>query len=543
MFRLAAAIVLCMTIGCSGDRNPGGSSRTDPVDVAIVTVIPEEYHAMMAHMDRSWTAAVTGDRPNEFAWRRAELDRPDGRRPLQVVIALAGEAGTTSGGLAVLRTAQRWEPEIILLAGIAGGLPGKVERGDVVASEAVWGYEYGALGATFQPRHDWIFRSDEQLLNAARVQPQGWQQGIRTPAPAEGVAPRVVVGVTASGNKVIEQLASAFSQQITSAYPQIVSVEMEGAGAMAAAELLREGVIAPRILMLRGISDVPLVPQTLGEKADREKWKRYAADSVAAFTREFLRGHAPASVPDKPSEPGVDILFLSRNDHSTAALAGHLEDPATGESWVEGRIRSLPHGGTYRVAVQRLPADLDTATVEGILRRWRPRYVVVSDIALGLGPLEIGDVAVARMVWPFEIDRGTIDARRNESHRGSRALLNAVQGLPEHWLVDQDVPSPRIRLGAMAASAQAVDWDDDAMVAAISHLNGRTVVVDHESAIVAHAVSLRRSDGEDVDQLSIQGVHQIAGQPDSQPEQAATNAAALAVKLVRDAWPRPPANR
>lgn len=552
LYRLTLTGLLLVTLVACGDRDAVADTsdtslqatgqRDAGIDVAIVTVIPEEYQAILAHMDRVLPAAAASREANLFGWTLAELDRPGGRPPLRIVIALAGEAGTTSGALTVLHTARHWQPEHLLLVGIAGGMPERVRRGDVVISEAVWGYEYGALEQAFQPRQDWIFRPDEALLQAAAALPAGWQDSIRAPAPEPDVAPRALVGVTASGNKVIELLGSPYMQQVSTVFPGIDSMEMEGAGALAAAELLREQPDAPGLLMLRGISDIPEQPGRFGDKPDREKWKRYAADSVAAFASAFLRQSLPARVIPTQAGDGVDILFLSLEAEAFAAVAARIGNDVTNQSYLEGSLPSDRYGGDYRVVVARLPDALEPDAIGALLDRWQPRYVVVCDLAVGLAPLRLGDAAVARMVWPFSREGDEVLAHRDEAHRGSRALLGAIQILPEDWSA-ASADRPQVKLGALAASPEALDRDERVTADAIRALNARTIAIDRESARVARAVAIRQGQGAHLGLLSIQGIHKLAGEPEVAPEVAAETAAALAEYVVRTAWPVAPISR
>jgi nucleoside phosphorylase len=544
--------LLCLGIVACGDRDAAtiasdaglqtATQRDGTVDVAIVTVIPAEYRALLAHMDRVLPTPAAQRQANLFGWTLAELDRPGDQPPLRIVIALAGEAGTTSGALAVLQTAQHWRPEHLLLVGIAGGMPERVRRGDVVISEAVWGYEYGAMEREFLPRQDWIFRPDETLLQAAAALPAGWQENIRVPAPRPDVAPRATVGITASGNKVIELLGSDYVEQVSETFPGIDSVEMEGVGALAAAELLREQPDAPGVLMLRGISDIPDLPNRFGDKPDREKWKRYAADSVAAFASEFLRQGLPGQAARANATAGVDILFLSLADEAFAAVAAQIGDHTPGEPNVEGSLPSDRYGGTYRAAAVRLPDTLEPGAIGALLDRWQSRYVIVCDLALGLAPLQPGDAAVARIVWPFSREGDEVQAHRDDAYRGSRALLTATQTLPEDWQSASD-DRPQVKLGALAASPESLNWDDPHTADAIRGLNRRTVAIDRESGLVARAVALRQGQGELMGLISIQGIRKVAGEPGTAPDDAAATAAALAVHVVRTAWPVPPISR
>ncbi len=354
--------------GCNGrapDAIPAGSAEhgVERYDVAIVTVIAAEYEAMLAHMDRTFAVDVPGGRSNTFAWIGAEIDRPNAGAPLRVIVALAGEAGTTSGALAVIETARTWQPDMLVLAGIAGGLEPHVRRGDVVVTSAVWGYEYGAIAANFTPRYDWIFHPGPALAAEAVAYRGAWQDDIRVERPDEAGAPTQVSGITASGNKVIETLDSAYVEGVFGAMPGIASIEMEAAGSFAAVEVLIEDVDAPRFLMLRGISDVPNPKSGLfGDKKDRERWKRYASDSVAAFTVGFLRDRQLESPVE--TETSTDLLVITYNDLVFEALDGSL---------VAG------------VALRRLQNKRDLQDLERSLSELRPKAVLLVDTALGIG--------------------------------------------------------------------------------------------------------------------------------------------------------------
>ena len=276
---------------------PATGSVPEAIDIAVITVIPEEYEAFVGKLSAPLPLPVCAGCTNRYAWVTAEVQSGARKNPLRIAVGMIGEPGLTAGALATQRAIERFRPRYILLVGIAGGIPERVHRGDVVVANAVWNYDYGSLDRTFTPRLDFTYRPDEALLQAALALDAPWQKEIRTPAP-EPVSPVRRSGSNASGYKVVETLATEFIDRVLQRDPAIVSIEMEGAGAAAAVEEAREQGVDVGLLMIRGISDIPQPrgKPLLGDKPDREKWKAYAADAAASFALTLIRSGWPAAV-------------------------------------------------------------------------------------------------------------------------------------------------------------------------------------------------------------------------------------------------------
>jgi nucleoside phosphorylase len=218
----------------------------------------------------------------------------------KVVVARTGEKGEVAGALATSETVERWRPRHVLVVGIAGGIPGRVSLGDVVLGTAIWSYEVGHLGVRFKPDAEPSFTPDEELLRAARGVDSDWPRGIQVAPPAAGAAPDLVEGRVASGNMVIETSSSEFFADISRAKPDIIAVEMEGAGAAAATREANELGDEVGFLMIRAISDLVQPagdaagdPVTTVRNPQRDLWKDYAADVAATFAVEMIRSSWP----------------------------------------------------------------------------------------------------------------------------------------------------------------------------------------------------------------------------------------------------------
>jgi nucleoside phosphorylase len=293
---VCTALLALILTGCGG--KPGcdsirGRSGPNCVDIAILTVIPAEYFALIGKLRVDRVAPPCPHCVNRYGWVYAELDSPRHAKPYRIVIGMAGEAGTTAGALAAQHALARFRPRHLLLVGVAGGLPDRLRQGDVVLSESIWAYDYGAVDERFRPRQDFTFRADPQLLAAAIAVPEGWQEDIESEAPDPSRIPALRSGQIGSGNKVIEFIGSRFADSVLEANSQIVGVEMEGAGAAAAVEEAHIEGHQVGFLMIRGISDVPQDIGVLRDKKDRERWKRYAADAAASYTLRLIRDQWP----------------------------------------------------------------------------------------------------------------------------------------------------------------------------------------------------------------------------------------------------------
>jgi adenosylhomocysteine nucleosidase len=300
---LTAACCLVSLLGCSSMRgaNANSDALETEVDVAIVTVLPEEYHAVLKKLDNVRHLIEPDGRPNAYVWAMGEIQSGDRKAPRRLVVAMSGEAGEVSGALSTKAMIDRWKPRDVLLVGIAGGIHDSVELGDVVVSSQIWGYEHGHLGSHYDTGGMFFFQPAPTLLEAARNLGSEWRQRIDVPAPNRNTLSRVIEGKTASGNKVIENTSSDYFAESLRFNTFILSVDMEGAGAAAAVAKDHDSGGTTGFLMIRGISDLVEKKQggegsTLSGQArnpQRDQWKRYAADVAASFAVGLIESNWP----------------------------------------------------------------------------------------------------------------------------------------------------------------------------------------------------------------------------------------------------------
>ena len=281
-----------------GSRQRSVAVDTTPpeeVDIAIITVLPEEFAAVRQRLENPQLAAGLAERPNSYAWETATLPGRSG--DYRVVLAMAGRPGNISGALVTVDTVERWHPRYVIMVGIAGGLAPGIALGDVVVSTTIYGYEYGKLLADkFQPRTAFVYATDGALVSSSKrmaVIGDGWRSSL-SPHP-EPFAPKVFHGEVASGEKVVDSRNASLFREILQVWPNLSAVEMEGAGAAGAIEALRSRQTIG-FAMVRGISDIPPGTSVSGQPADagvvqsrqRDKSKVIASDTAAAFVIHWI---------------------------------------------------------------------------------------------------------------------------------------------------------------------------------------------------------------------------------------------------------------
>lgn len=285
---------------------PTIASQRGTIDVAIVTVLPQEYAAVRERLDAPVGLVATKDQPNKYAWDLGEIRSPSYEMPYRVVLGLAGGPGSSGGLQAVTDTVRTFLPRYVLLVGIAGGLR-DVSIGDVVVSDEILGYEYGKVDVgRFQPRTKWTYRTDTAIVTSAQTAEVRFPHWHRSLDGLHGrkIPPRVVVGPIASGNKVVDDVRPKAFEPVMRMWPKLVAVEMEGLGAAEAVNALREDGIVVNFAMIRGISDLPLGSsaatqagwkESVRQTAQRDNSKPLAAAAAAEYAVHVVSATWPVA--------------------------------------------------------------------------------------------------------------------------------------------------------------------------------------------------------------------------------------------------------
>ena len=270
-----------------------------PVDVAIITILKEEYEAVYRLLKRPRRVTGSPEMGNQHAWVTGEIDAPDFDVPYTAVLAMSPRPGSNAAVIVTKNTLQSFDPRCVLVVGIAGGL-GDLRLGDVVVADRICAYEYGKIGAQFLPRHDLDSPTDASIYSAAKTLAERhprWFNELERSQQTRHHAPRIVVGHVASGDKVVDDPANDFFASVVRSRPSVLAVEMEGAGAATAIQDVRDMQRGATFGMIRGISDLPhqggaTSGRQSGPSAQsqtRDSWKVPASAAAAAAAVQLIR--------------------------------------------------------------------------------------------------------------------------------------------------------------------------------------------------------------------------------------------------------------
>jgi HEAT repeat protein/nucleoside phosphorylase len=271
------------------------------VDIVILTILPQEYAAICSRLSNLRPPSQDTPVQNRYAWKLGEVTCKRSKKAYTLAIGMIGRAGTIQSALATYESILLWKPLYLILVGIAGGLT-NVNKGDVVIASIIHGYEYGKIDDGFYPRDDWTYCTDLSLMTSAiafnALYPE-WADCIEETMQSLKYKPEVSCGEFASGDKVVDNPADPFFNQVLKRWPKIVAVEMEGAGAANAIQHVKGLRVSyshtVEFIMIRGISDLPrssTVDEVRGNK-ERDNWKSYASATAAAFTLGWIADGLP----------------------------------------------------------------------------------------------------------------------------------------------------------------------------------------------------------------------------------------------------------
>lgn len=305
------------------------------VDFIILTALTVEREAVCAALGFGDNSRVKME--TRVYWR-GQLPLDEGGS-YDIVVAQASDMANIDAALLTSDALHHWQPNSALLVGIAGAASKEEQFGDIVVAKDVYYYEKEKLTAKGPMPEPQMFPADSLLLNNLTAMPR-WKGFVGVPRP-DGTTyePRLHIGVIASGEKVIAD--KAVRDEITSGHRKIQAIEMEGYGFGRAVWQSFERV---RHLVIKSISD------RADSKKD-DKWRLYAADSAASFTKHFLL--------DRPVPP-------RESNTSLVGKATPVQSAITISSTFPEQINSqIPRDNLIGLMKDRLGAERRVMLVKG----------------------------------------------------------------------------------------------------------------------------------------------------------------------------------
>ena len=299
--------------GVSSSRRSDVTAGDGRVDVAIVTALKIERDAVLRQLGDHETVR---DDNQPLTYYRGRVEAPVAGGGYEVVVVKMLEAGNDEAAVATSRVIERWQPRSVFMVGIAGGVRGEVELGDVVVANYVHYYEPAKLVPGGEQDRSQDFRTDRLLYGRAQAyEASEWRGEIDAELPEEDThdarRPEAHFGPIGSGEKVVADEEAL--RQLLVACPKMLATAMEGAGvARAAAD---HGDRSPAFLEVRGISDY-------ADHLKNDDWHRYAAAAASAFTVGLLRSAPFPSLAATDPEPTGGKPLLVIRAQSLRPIAG-----------------------------------------------------------------------------------------------------------------------------------------------------------------------------------------------------------------------------
>jgi Flp pilus assembly protein TadD/nucleoside phosphorylase len=260
-------------------------SRSASADFVIVTALEEERDAVLAKLGRTQKLDKASSDVHTYYRCEVKSTRRDGSK-YDVVVTTLLNMGPTDAATGAAAIVNRWKPKYVLLVGIACGIRGEADHGDILIANQVADY---TLGKQHEGRRKvrWsVTPCGASLLDSAMNLSKAWQRRIGIQRPGGG-EPQRRKGVIASGGDVIadDQIIAAYTED----WPKLVGIEMEAGGVACA---LQQTADRPEFLMIKGVSDFGR------DKHDSEilPWRAYACHAAAAFARGLIESGPSAKV-------------------------------------------------------------------------------------------------------------------------------------------------------------------------------------------------------------------------------------------------------
>lgn len=314
-----------------GGRTSRSSAPPISADYLIITALEEERDALLRQLPRCRKLDKEAPDVHTYFYDFVRSSRKD-KALLSVVVTCLAGMGPTEAATRATIASKRWAPKYVLLVGIACGVKGEVEHGDLLLATQVADYSLGKLKDGDREIRWTVSLCGASLLDSA-INISNWRRKIDARRPGAGEC-QLRKGVVASGGDVIadDNVIRAYSVN----WPKLVGIEMEAGGIAAA---LHQTPDRPEFLMIKGVSDFG------ADKHDQAvlPWRNYASHAAAAFARALIEGGPPGH-PKIDGTPKVDDderrkaaerrwAHLQRNRLKGVEVSFLLKSPV-GQDWL-----------------------------------------------------------------------------------------------------------------------------------------------------------------------------------------------------------------
>lgn len=254
--------------------------RNHGVDVAIICALKEPELDAILRLDWAWGDLKPID-DNVFVY---EGHFSSGGRPHSVTATYCTRMGIVSSAITASRLIEACRPRHVVMAGICGGVQGKVAIGQAILADPTWDWQSGKIDPTKKNNHhavsphqlasDHTIRAKFDSLARDKTFLRFVEEGWPVKMPSKFA---LSAGPMASGSSVLadEKIVAAIRRHNR----DLVAIDMEAYGLYAAA--IQSASPRPTAFAVKSVCD-------FANPDKNDEFQAYAAYTSAQTVREFL---------------------------------------------------------------------------------------------------------------------------------------------------------------------------------------------------------------------------------------------------------------
>jgi nucleoside phosphorylase len=263
------------------------SSDHNVIDVLIVTALARTELQAVLNLPMNWSQFTLRGDATRY-WRGSFVTVSGEVR--SIIAVNCPTMGMPAASAVTAAVCQKFHPKVIVMTGIAAGIAGKVELGDILVASPSWDWGSGKLtlknkkvvflGSPNQIPLDPGFRAILEEISVQRKYMDeiyvGWKDGNRPPHNLN-----VHVGPIGSGAVVLEDPETV--EMIQGQHRGTIGIEMEAYGVMAS--VFYTASAGTKVVVMKSVCD-------FADPHKNNEWQNYAAYTSASLAYRFLVNHA-----------------------------------------------------------------------------------------------------------------------------------------------------------------------------------------------------------------------------------------------------------
>lgn len=253
-------------------------------DLAIITALSSPELDQVLKLPAKWqTFTLKND---HTIYHKGVFEK--GEKKISVVAAASDQMGLTAATLLSQKLINNFRPRILAMAGIAAGIKGKGNIGDIIVANLTWDYGSGKIVSDIlgnlnfkqdprplilDPSLNALIINEERLKSLTPIIENSWSD---LNGQLIGHKLKLISGPIASGSYVIENIKKI--QEVVDQQRKLIGIDMETYSVYYAANYSTDP--KPKVISIKSICD-------FGDQNKNDDYQKYAAFTSANFLFHF----------------------------------------------------------------------------------------------------------------------------------------------------------------------------------------------------------------------------------------------------------------